>query len=75
MKLDAIVKKDGTLIAKAPKSLRGKKIKIILEEKEKNKSISAWNEIANILNQADTLDIPQRNIKEIIDTVKFFRES
>jgi len=77
MILDAIVKEDGTLIAKAPESLRGKKvrIKIILKEKKEKRSLAAWNEISAILKKADALDIPRRNPEDIIDEIRTFRES
>jgi hypothetical protein len=77
MILDAIVKEDGTLIAKAPESLKGKKvrIKIILKEKGEKKSLAVWNEISAILKKADTLDIPPRNPEDIIDDIRSFRES
>ncbi len=72
---DAIVKEDGTLIAKVPRSLSGKKIKITLGEKGKKKDLSVWGEISTILKEADTLDIPRRNLKDIIDNIRTFRES
>ena len=77
MILDAIVKEDGTLIAKAPESLRGKKvrIKIILKEKREKKSLAAWNELSAIFKKADALDIPRRDIEDIIDDIRTFRES
>lgn len=75
MKLNAIVKEDGTLIARAPKSLRGKKVKISLEEKKKKKSLSAWDEISNIFKEADTLGIPPRDLQDILNDMRGFRES
>ncbi len=71
---NAIVKEDGTLIAKVPKSLSGKKIKITLEEKGEKKDLSVWHEISTILKEADTLDIPRRNLKDIISDIRTFRE-
>ncbi len=73
MTLNAIVKDDGTLIAKAPKSLKGKEVKIIVKEKDSKKT--NWEAISAILEEADQLDIPKRNIKEILDDIHSFRES
>ena len=79
MVLDAIVKEDGTLIAKVPKSLRGKKVKITIHEekpkKRKQKKLSQWEEISAVLKEADKLDIPRRTIDEILDDLHTFRES
>jgi hypothetical protein len=80
MTLYAEVKEDGTLIAKAPKSLWGKKVKItVLEEKPKKpkqkKKLSQWEEISAVLEEARTLDIPRRTIDEILADLRDFRES
>ncbi len=74
MVLDAIVKEDGTLIAKAPKSLWGKKIKISVLEK-KSKKISQWEQMSTILNEVQNFDTPQRTIDEILADIHTFRES
>lgn len=73
MIIDAIVHEDGTLIAKVPESLHGKRIKITLLENKQ--SLQMWNEIAAILKESDALDIPKRSITEIIDNIRTFRES
>ncbi len=74
MIVDAIVKEDGTLIAKVPKSLSGKKVKIIVKAEE-SKNPSNWEAISAILNEADMLEIPRRNIDEILDDLRTFREA
>ena len=74
MIVDAIVKEDGTLIAKVPKSLSGKKVRII-EKAEESKNPSNWEAISAILNEADMLEIPRRNIDEILDDLRTFRET
>lgn len=74
MIVDAIVKEDGTLIAKVPKSLSGKKVKIIVKAEESKKP-SNWEAISAILNEADMLEIPRRNIDEILDDLRTFREA
>jgi ABC-type antimicrobial peptide transport system ATPase subunit len=73
MTLDAVVNEDGTLVAKAPGHLRGRKIRIVI--KDRNKSLSSWNEIAAILGKADRLDTPRRNLDEILNVLRTFRES
>jgi len=80
MVLDAEVKADGTLVAKAPKSLHGKKVKItVREEKPKKpkqyKKVSQWEEISAILEEARTLDIPRRTFDEILADLRNLRES
>ena len=74
MIVDAIVKEDGTLIAKVPKSLSGKKVKIIVKAEE-SKNPSNWEAISAILNEADMLEIPRRNIDEILNELRTFREA
>jgi len=70
MTLDAVVNDDGTLVAKAPRYLRGRKIRIVI--KDKNKSLSNWNEIATILRKADRLDTPRRGLNEILNEIRAF---
>lgn len=73
MTLDAVVSDDGTLVAKAPGHLRGRKIRIVI--KDRDKSLSSWNEIAAILDKADRLDTPRRKLDEILNEIRAFRES
>jgi hypothetical protein len=74
MTLEAIVKEDGMLIAQAPKSLWGKKITITVQEDGPQKQTGTqWDDIAAILQEARTLDIPRRTIDEILADVREFR--
>ena len=73
MILDAEIKEDGTLVAKVPRTLIGKKVRIVI--KDKNKASSNWNALSAIFSEADRLNIPRRSLKEILDDVKAFRES
>jgi hypothetical protein len=78
MVIDAIVKEDGTLIAKAPKLLWGKRVKIIIREARHTyaqKKQSQWDEISAILSEARTLDIPRRPSDDILTELRTFRES
>ncbi len=78
MTLDAIVKEDGTLIAQAPKLLRGKRVKIIVRSTRRQyaaKKRSQWDDISAILNDARKLDIPRRSSDEILSELRAFRES
>lgn len=74
MTLDAVVSDDGTLIAKAPKSLHGKHIKITIVEKTPKKP-SQWENISAVLEKSETLDIPRRTIDDILQDIHSFRES
>jgi hypothetical protein len=76
MTLEAIVKEDGTLIAHVPQSLWGKKITIQVREQHPPKPTNTqWDDIAAILQDARTLNIPRRTIDEILADVRDFRES
>ena len=78
MTLDAIVKDDGTLIAKAPKLLRGKRVKIIVRPTRRHsipKKRTEWDDISEILNTARKLDIPRRSSEDILAELREFRES
>ncbi len=73
MILDAEVKEDGTLVAKAPRYLSGKKIQIVITDK--NKSLSNWSSIVDVLNEADLLKVPRRSLEEILNDVRTFRDT
>ena len=79
MILDAIVKEDGTLIAKVPKLLRGKRVKIIVRPTRRHfislKKRTEWDDISAILNDARKLDIPRRSSEDILAELREFRES
>jgi hypothetical protein len=70
MTLEAIVKEDGTLIAQVPQSLWGKTITIqVREQRPLNHARTQWDDIAAILQDARTLNIPRRTIDEILADV------
>lgn len=79
MVLDAIVKEDGTLIAKAPKSLWGKKIKIIIDPEESSassrKKLSQWERMKMALEEIDALQLPQREFSDILTELRTFKET
>lgn len=79
MLLDAEVKEDGTMIANLPKSLWGKKVKIIVrdpnQKSRSRKKRSQWDEIAPILEDARNLAIPRRTIDDILQDLHTFRET
>jgi hypothetical protein len=71
MILDAEVKEDGTLVARAPRYLSGKKVRIVI--RDKTKFPSNWSAIVAILSEADRLGIPRRSFEEILDGIRDFR--
>lgn len=73
MILDAVVNDEGTLTAKVPAYLSGKKIQIVI--KDKNKPWSNWNAIAAVLSEADRMEVPRRRVNEIIEEIRDLRES
>ncbi|MDZ7292752.1 MAG: hypothetical protein ONB44_17145 [candidate division KSB1 bacterium] len=73
MILDAEIKEDGTLIARVPEYLTGRKIQIVI--RDNNKSLTSWNAIADILTEADRLNVPQRDLNQILDDLRTFRET
>jgi len=78
MVLDAIVKEDGTLIAKAPKPLWGKRVQIIVRQRRRQSAQtkpSQWDEISVILDEARMLKIPRRSSEAILTELRTFRES
>jgi len=74
MTIEATVTEDGTLIAKVPPKLRGKKVRIFVEESGPERP-SQWDEIARIVQEAVTLDISRRTHEEILRDLREFRES
>ena len=79
MLMEAIVKDDGTLIAKVPKSLWGKKIHITIAEsapeKQDAQTPSQWDLISSALQDARTLSLPRRTADDILSDLRDFRES
>ncbi len=73
MILDAVVEKDGTLIAKAPKSLKAKKVKILVKQNDHRGS--NWDAISAVLKEADKLDLRRRKLGDILHDLRTFRES
>ncbi len=80
MTLDAVVKDDGTLIAKAPKSLWGQQLKIeILTESDKTrtprKKHSQWEKMKQALQDIDALNLPEREFTDILTELRTFKET
>ena len=63
---DEEIKGDETLVAEVPRHHRGRKIQ---------KSLTQWNAITAVLNDADRLNVPQRSPDEILEDLHSFRES
>jgi len=74
MTIDAIITKEGTVVAEVPEVLRGKKVKITIHEGQTEK-LSQWEKMSAILEDVDSLDVPRRTIDEILDDIHTFRES
>jgi hypothetical protein len=74
MNIEATVTEDGTLIAKVPKKLKGKKVRISIRESAPEKP-SQWDEIARIVEETGSLDISRRTHEEILRDLREFRES
>jgi hypothetical protein len=74
MTFDAIITKEGTVIAEIPENLRGKKVKITIHE-GRSKKLSQWEKMSAILEKVDALDIHRRTIDEILDDIHTFREN
>ncbi len=62
MILQAEITKKGTLNAKIPKSLWGKKVVVSIQEPEQ----SNWDKISAALEKVDALDLPGRTHEEIL---------
>ncbi len=80
MTLDAIVKDDGTLIAKAPQSLWGKQLKIeVLTEGDKKrtprKKHSQWEKMKQALQDIDALNLPEREFTDILTELRTFKDT
>jgi len=62
MVLEAVVKDDGTLIAQAPESLRGQRVKIIVKTgaaaTSRSKKLAQWENMTRALRDIDALELP-----------------
>ena len=80
MTLDAVVKDDGTLIAKAPKSFWGQQLKIeILTEGDNThaprKKSSQWEKMKQALQDIDALNLPEREFADILAELRTFKDT
>lgn len=78
MVLEAIVKEDGTLIAKAPKALWGKKFEIIVNTESKSRpprKLSQWERMKRALQDIDALNLPEREFTDILTELRTFKET
>ncbi|NJL59157.1 MAG: hypothetical protein HC887_05430 [Desulfobacteraceae bacterium] len=73
MILQAEITKKGTLNAKIPKSLWGKKVVVSIQETEAKQS--NWDKISAALEKVDALDLPGRTYKEILVELRAFKET
>jgi hypothetical protein len=73
MILNATVNQDGTLNAKIPKALWGQQVTISITSKIE--STSSWDNISEILKEADALNFPRKTHEEIISDLRAFRET
>ena len=73
MIVHSIVKEDGLIQAQVPKSMHGKKARIII--REESQSLSEWKSIQSILNRAKKLDIPRRRHSAILAEIRNERGS
>jgi len=73
MFLNANISENGTLVAKLPASLWGKKVIISITpeiEEESN-----WKNLSKALQKVDSLNLPHKNYDEIITDLRIFRET
>ena len=73
MTLDAIIKEDGTLIAKLPRTFSGKHVRIIIEDE--TPPPSQWENMSAMLQEIDALDLPERTHEEILNELRAFKET
>jgi hypothetical protein len=74
MRLEADVSKDGVLIAKLPDQYRGKHVCISIEGDDE-RAHSQWAALSKVLDGIETLNIRRRSHREILDSIREFRES
>lgn len=77
--LNAEIKEDGTLLANIPQALWGKKVKITIHEKKIRQkypdTLSQWDALTKVFQEADRLDFPRRASEEILDEIHALREN
>ncbi|HIE02170.1 MAG TPA: hypothetical protein EYP59_18105 [Thiotrichaceae bacterium] len=73
MLLNANISEDGTLVAKIPPSLWGKKVIISITSETQEES--NWENISNALKKVDSLNLPSKSYDEIITNLRAFRET
>ena len=74
MQIEADVSRDGVLTAKVPDRYRGKHVRIRIEDRDSQAS-TQWHALSAVLDEIEAADIPRRRHREILDTVRDFRES
>ncbi|MEA3276051.1 MAG: hypothetical protein U9Q81_12310 [Pseudomonadota bacterium] len=74
MQIEADVSKDGVLTAKLPDRYRGKHVRIsIVDDDERSRS--QWAVLSEILDGIEAQDIPRRSHRDILSSLREFRES
>ena len=74
MQIEAEVSRDGILTAKVPARYRGQHVRIRIEDRDTPAS-QQWQALSAMLDAIEAADIPRRSHREILDTVRDFRES
>ncbi len=73
--LEANVSKDGVLRAKLPDKYRGKHVRISIEDDGEECAHSQWAALSEILDGIENQGIPRRSHREILESLRKFRES
>jgi hypothetical protein len=74
MILHSEVNQEGILQAYLPQ-FKGKKVIVSVESTDVIKTKSNWEQISSALQQIDVLPIQQRNIEQILNDLRSFRET
>lgn len=74
MQLEADVSRDGVLRAKLPDKYRGKHVRISIQDDDE-RALSQWAALSEILDGIENQDIPRRSHREILESLREFRES
>lgn len=74
MQIEAEVSREGVLTAKVPARYRGQQVRIRIEDRDSPAS-PQWQALAAMLDEIAAADIPRRRHRDIVDTVRDFRES
>jgi hypothetical protein len=74
MHIEADVSDDGVLTAKVPDRYRGKHVRISIQE-DADQAPTQWAELSRILDEIEVQNIPRRSHREILTSLREFRES